>query len=297
MPLLTTAEGSNAASFGAAEWALFLAVSGTWGASFLFIDVALDHLEPGVIAWLRVALGAVTLGVLPVQKGRVERTDLPRIAILSVIWLAIPMTLFPLAQQWINSSVTGMLNASVPSLTALVASMLLRRSPGPWQIVGIVVGFAGVALISVRTLGAGDTAWLGVVLVLGATILYAISANIVTPLQHRYGSIPVLTRVLALATVWNAPYALIGIDGSSFAWDAAAAMLALGVVGTGLTFVAYGSLIGRAGATRASGVTYVIPVVAVILGVSFRGDEVGGLALVGCGLVVVGTAFTSRSGR
>lgn len=295
--LLTTTEGRNTSAFAATDWALFAAISLSWGSSFLFIDVGLDHFEPGVIAWLRVALGALTIAVLPFDKGSVDRSDWPRILVLSVIWLAVPTTLFALAQQWINSSVTGMLNAAVPSLTALVASVMLRRKPGRLQQIGITVGFVGVLLISIPNFSTGGTEWAGVLAVLAATVCYAFSANIVAPLQQRYGSLPVLARVLAGAVVLNAPFAIAGIGESTFAWDAVAAMAALGIVGTGLAFIAYSTLIGRAGATRASGVTYVIPVVAVLLGVQVRGDSVGGLAIIGCVAVVTGTAFTSRDGH
>ena len=111
------------------------------------------------------------------------------------------------------------------------------------------------------------------------------------------GSIPVLSRVLALSVPLNLPYALAGLGDSSLDGDATLAMLALGVLGTGTAFVAYGTLIGRAGATRASGVTYVIPVVAVFLGVQFRSDSVETLAYLGCLFIVIGTAFVSRGGR
>ena len=295
--LLRTSEGTSASAFGLIEWALFVAVSATWGSSFLFIDMGLDSLEPGVIAWLRVCLGAATLILLPFDKGRVERSDWPIILVLSLIWLSLPTTLFAVAQQWISSSMTGMLTAAVPSFTALLAWSLLRRRPGKWQQTGIAVGFVGVVLISIPKFSSGGTEWVGVVLVLAATLCYAFSANLVTPLQQKYGSLPVLTRVLPVAALLNTPYALVGIEESSFDWSALAAVFALGVLGTGLAYVAFSTLIGRAGATRASGVTYLIPVVAVLLGVQIRGDTVEGLALLGCTAVVIGTLFTSREGR
>jgi len=295
--LLTTNEGQSTGAFGLVEWSLFVFISVTWGATFLFIDVALESLEPGVIATMRVGLGALTLWLLPLPRSRIDREDWPRVLVLAVIWLAIPMTLFPVAQQWINSSVTGMLNGFVPSLTALLASALLRRTPGVPQLIGIGVGFVGVALISAPSITDGDTGWMGVAAVLAAAVLYAFSANMVAPLQQKYGSIPVVSRVLAASVPLTLPYAAIGVGESSLTWEVVAAMLALGVLGTGFAFVAYGTLIGRAGATRATGVTYIIPVVAVYLGVQFRGDSVAALAYIGCALVVLGTAFVSRQGR
>ncbi len=292
--LPTTAEGTHRTAFGPVEWALFLSVSGIWGASFLFIAIGLETLHPGVVTMGRVALGAVTLALVPGTRAHIDRADMPRIALLGVTWLALPLTLFPIAQQWIDSSVAGMLNALMPILTAVIASILLRRLPAGAQMVGLSVGLIGVILISVPTLGQGDTQILGVALVAVATLCYAISGNISAPLAQKYGSLPVLARVQVIAALLTVPYGLIGLPHSAWAWRPVIAVAVLGVAGTGLAYVAFGTLIGRAGATRASVVTYVIPVVAVVLGVVVRHEEVAPLALVGAALVITGALLTSR---
>ena len=292
--LPTTAEGTHRNAFGPLEWSLFLSVSGIWGASFLFIAIGLDTLHPGVVTMGRVGLGAITLALVPGTRTHIDRADMPRIALLGVTWLALPLTLFPIAQQWIDSSVAGMLNALMPILTAVIASLLLRRLPAGAQLLGLFVGLVGVVLISVPTLGQGDTQILGVILVALATLCYAISGNLSAPLAQKYGSLPVLARVQVIAAVLTIPYGLVGLPHSSWAWGPVAAVAVLGVAGTGLAYVAFGTLIGRAGATRASVVTYVIPVVAVVLGVVIRHEEVASLALVGAALVISGALLTSR---
>src|SRR3546814_1947729 len=91
-----------------------MAVSGIWGASFLFIAVGLEALTPGVVTFLRVGLGAAALHLLPGPSIRVEPEDRLRLLGVSILWVAIPFTLFPIAEQHINSAVTGMLNGSTP---------------------------------------------------------------------------------------------------------------------------------------------------------------------------------------
>ncbi len=118
--------------------------------------------------------------------------------------------------------------------------------------------------------------------------------NVATPLQQRYGSVPVMARMLLLGAVWTGPLGLLSLPGSEISWPALAATAAVGVLGTGVAFALFGTLVGRTGSTRASVVGYVIPVVALGLGVIFRGDEVAPIALVGVALVIVGAFLSSR---
>lgn len=293
--ILTTSEGVNREAFSAWDWALFVSVSLIWGSSFLLMAIGLDAFEPGLITVLRVALGAGALWLVPKARATsVQRADWPRLVALSFLWVAIPFTLFPIAQQYINSAIAGMLNGAMPIFAAVFAVILLRRLPRRTMIVGLVIGFVGVVAISAPSIGQGSSEALGVVLVLLATVCYGISVNIAAPIQQQYGSIPVMARMLALATVWTAPLGLIGAAGSEFAWGPFVAVATAGVLGTGIAFVIMGSLVGRVGATRASFITYVIPVVALVLGVVFRGDEVAPIAVVGVVLVIAGAALASR---
>ncbi len=100
--------------------------------------------------------------------------------------------------------------------------------------------------------------------------------------------------MLSLASVWTTPYGIVGLLDSTFAWPSMLAVSAAGVLGTGLAFVIMGTLVGRVGSTRASFITYVIPVVALALGVSFKSDQVEIVALVGVVLIIVGAFLASR---
>lgn len=296
--LLSTTHGTNREAFSASDWGLFLTLSLVWGASFLFMAIGLDHFHPGLVTLLRVGFGAGTLALIGrARRTRIAREDWPRVVVLGLIWIAMPLTFFPIAQQWINSAVAGMLNGAMPIFTALVSTALLRELPGRRQGLGLLIGFGGIAAISLPSAEGGGTAVIGVVLVLAATICYAFATNIVAPLQQKYGSLPVLARVQWVATLFVLPYGLIGLPESEFAWSSLAATLAVGVVGTGIAFVLMGTLTGRVGATRASFITYCIPVVALVLGVIFRNDTVAAVAVLGVVLVIVGAFLASRRER
>lgn len=286
---------SDRDAFEPLDWALLVGLAAVWGSSFLLIAVGLDSLHPGVITWLRVASGAATLLVLRRRRVAIDRADRRTIALLAVVWVAIPFTLFPLAEQHVNSSVAGILNGAVPIWAALIGGLFFGRpSRGP-QRIGLVVGFAGMALVSISSSSSGgSSALFGVVLVLVATVLYGWSLNLLAPLQQRHGAVPVMTRLLVQATAWTAPFGLYGLPRSRFEVVPVVATLVLGVVGTGAAFVMMSILSGRVGGPRASFVTYVIPVVAVALGMTVLGDRVHPAALLGVAMVIAGAAAASR---
>jgi drug/metabolite transporter (DMT)-like permease len=106
-----------------------------------------------------------------------------------------------------------------------------------------------------------------------------------------------MAQMLTLGTIWTAPFGLLGVSRSSFSWGPALAIVLLGVIGTGFAFAFMASLVGRVGAPRATFITYIIPVVSLLLGVTLLGDEVTALALLGVGLVMVAAFLASRRER
>ncbi len=295
--LFEQSSAANDGTFTPQDWGLFISVALIWGASFLFIDIGLDAFPPGLITLLRVASGAVALLLLPKPSVSIAPDDRSRLVLLSVIWVAVPFTLFPIAEQYINSSVTGLLNGATPIFAATVAALLLRqRARGP-LLVGIVVGFLGITLISLPSISDGASEARGVFLVLGATVCYGFAINLAAPMQQRYGSLPLMTRMLGLATLWTVPYGLWDVGAASWEPGPLIAVLVLGVFGTGVAFAIMGALVGRVGSTRASFITYLIPVVSLALGVAFRDDTVAPLAIAGIALVIGGALLASRAKR
>jgi drug/metabolite transporter (DMT)-like permease len=285
--LLETGHGSRTGSFGATEWLLLAGVAAIWGSSFLFIDIGLEALQPGVIALARVALGVAALALFPAARRPLGREERTRVALLGVIWAGLPLLLFPVAQQWIDSSVAGMLNGAVPLAGAAWAVLLLRRPLPRTHAVGLLVGFAGVLAISWPELQGSRATMVGTSLVVLAVLCYGLAVNLAVPLQQRHGALPVLLRAQLAALALLAP----------FAWGPVLAMLPLGILGTGLAFVLMTTLVGRVGGPRGAVATYFIPVVAIVLGVLLLDERVAPAAVAGTALVVAGAWLTSRRER
>jgi drug/metabolite transporter (DMT)-like permease len=297
-PVIATAEGTRREAFGPTEWALLAGIAAMWGSSFIWIAIGLDSFEPGLIALLRLALGATAISLAPRSRSPVERADWPRIALLGMVWMAAPLVLFPLAQDLgVSSALNGMVNGAMPLFTALVATLLLRRIPGRAQLAGLIIGFAGIVLIAVPSAGQTTGTAVGIGMALSATVLYGLAANIAVPLQQKYGALPVVFRAQLVAVALVAPFGLIQAPSSTFSWPSLLAMVALGVFGTGLAFIAMSVLVGRAGATRGAVAIYFIPVVAMLLGVTLRDETVPIVSVLGVALVLAGAWLTSRRER
>jgi drug/metabolite transporter (DMT)-like permease len=292
--VFSTAAGTHLGAFAAVDWAMFLSIGAIWGASFLLIAIGLEAFEPGVVTWLRVLFGAGMLWLVPAARRPIARGDGLRLAALSVLWVAVPFTLFPIAEQSISSGLTGLLNGAMPIFAVTIGSLMLRRLPRRIQLVGLAVGFVGVAGIALPRVTEGSSQAVGVALVLLATICYGVAINIALPLTQRYGALPVMARMLALASLLTAPFGLLGLRGFAFAWSSTVAVACLGVFGTGVAFVLMGRLVGRVGSARASFATYLIPVVALVLGVAFRDEDVYVSSVIGVALVIAGAMLASR---
>ncbi|MEX0706168.1 MAG: DMT family transporter, partial [Nitriliruptoraceae bacterium] len=276
------------------DWLLLAAIAFIWGSSFVLIDIGLESFEPALVAWARLTLGALTLACVPAaRRMRVERGDMGRIALLGTTWMGVPLLLFPFAQQWIDSSVAGMINGAMGLTTAAWAAVLLRRLPGRRQLLGLLLGFAGIVAVFfpevpiAETTGSAQSAF-GAALVLVAVILYGLSANLAVPLQHRYGSPALMLRVQLAAMIVVTPFGLLALPGSRFSWTAAVAMVPLGMLSTGLGFVLMATLIGRVGGPRGSIAIYFVPLVAIGLGIAARAESIHPAAIVGTALVILG---------
>ncbi len=279
--------------FATGDWLMLAGVSLTWGASFLFIDIGLEHFAPVLVAFGRVAFGALTLSFLPGVRKPVPRSEWPLITAMAVTWMAIPFTCFAIAQQWIDSSLAGMINAATPLFVAVVAAGAVRQLPSHVQATGLVVGFAGVVAISLPSIGEGSNA-LGIGLVLLAACLYGFAFNIAAPLQRRHGALPVIWRAQLVAVVLMLPFAAVGATQSTFGWDSLLAVFALGALGTALAFYWFTTLMGRVGSTRGSVAIYIVPIVAILLGAALLDETIHPAAVLGTALVLAGAYITSR---
>ncbi len=285
-------------SLASTDWATFLFLAIVWGASFFFIEIGSRAFHPGLVTWLRVLTGALVIWSFPGARGTaIALADRRTIVLLSFTATSIPFTLFPIAQASVSSAVAGLINGGVALMTALIGYLLFRRLPGRMQIVGLLVGALGVATIALLTAHEGTSEAIGVGLLIGAIVCYGVSLNLFGPLVARYGSVPVMARVLALSCLWTMPLGLWSLPGSRFAWSSFVAVAILGALGTGAAYSAMGRLINDVGSVRASYVTNVVPVVSLILGVAVLGEELPPAAFAGAVLVVAGAALVSRPRR
>jgi drug/metabolite transporter (DMT)-like permease len=281
------------ASFATRDWLMLGGTAVMWGGSFLFMDIGLDHFAPPLIAFGRIALGAATLSLVPAAREPVPRAAWPRVALLGITWMAIPFLLLAVAQQWIDSGLAGMINATTPLFTVLMGALLIQSLPSRLQGAGLVAGFLGVVAISIPSVEGGSNL-LGVALVLCAATLYGLAFNIAAPLQAEYGPLPVTRGAMVVAAAALVPAAIIGALDSSFGWSSLLAVIALGTLGTGVAFIWFTAMIGRLGPARASVSIYIVPVVAVALGALFRDERVHVAALAGTAMVLAGAFLTSR---
>ena len=272
----------------------FLALGLVWGASFLFIELALESFTAIGIAFLRGFLGAMSLLIVIV----VTKQKLPRvgkhwlhIAVVALLLNTVPGFLFAVGQQYVSSAIAGILNATTPMMTLLIISLAFReQKPTLNQNLGIVLGFAGVALVG---LGGGEISFTspwGIALLLLATLCYGIAM----PYAKRFVSpLPYSPYVLAAAQVSASallaalPALLVGVTNAPVSASALWGILALGIVGTGFAYVWNYRNIELAGSVIASSVTYVTPVIAVVLGFLVLGERLTLLQAAGGVLVLV----------
>ncbi|MBF4461286.1 DMT family transporter [Rathayibacter sp. VKM Ac-2878] len=273
-----------------------------WGSSFFFVGVGLQDLAPTQVVFARVVIGAVVLGGVCL----VSRQRLPRgrsiwahLFVVAMLLCVVPFLLFAWAQQHVPSSVASIINATTPLMTMAVALLALpSERPDRWKVGGLGVGFIGILLVLDPFSGFdGDTGPLGYLACLGATLSYGIAfvymRRFVSP-QH-LAAIPTATAQVGMAAIVMvilSPF----IANQPFVISPAmvASMLALGAFGTGLAYVWNASIVATWGATVASTVTYVAPVIGITLGILVLGEDLSWYQPIGAVVVVLGILVSQR---
>ena len=274
----------------AADWALLVVPGVIWGASFLFIAEGLAAVAPNGVTFTRIAIGFLTLSLFPTARRPVARADWAGTAALGVLWFAFPLSMFPFAEQHVSSALTGMLNGATPLCVAAVASLLAHRLPERGTLAGLVIGFGGAVVMALPALGGSSSAF-GVMLIVAALISYGLALNVARPLQQRNGAIPVVWRALGVALILTAPLGLPAVVEGEWTLRPALAMLGLGAGGTAIATILTATAAGRMGATKASATAFLIPVVALILGVLIRQETVTKISIAGAAICLLGAAI------
>jgi drug/metabolite transporter (DMT)-like permease len=280
-------------------WLLFALSSLIWGVPYLFIRIAVDAgVHPAFVAWARIALGAVLLVPIALHRGAMRglRGRMGAIIAYAATEIAIPFVLIAVGEQYVTSSLAAILVATMPLLLALVAVRLSPKDrPTGLRIVGLVIGLGGVvALLGIDVAGRPHELS-GALLILVATLCYATAPLIVSRYLTDLDPLGPVAASLVVATVALLPGAVIGWPAALPSASALGSIAVLGVVCTVLGLIVFFQLIAVAGASRASVITYVNPVVAVVVGVLALHEHVGVMSLAGLLLILAGSWLAAGS--
>jgi drug/metabolite transporter (DMT)-like permease len=273
-----------------------------WGASFLFMKVALDGVSFGQVAWSREILGALTLGVIML----IGRHKLPK---EPVVWFhffiigatncAIPHLLFAWAEQTVSTSLAAIYNSTTPLATALLAAVVFRvEHLAKGQVLGIVIGVLGVLVIIAPWQEAalrGDLA--GQLACVAAAVSYGVALSYMRRYISRRpidGTTVAFMTVGFSAAIMVALTPVLALDPVNLSWQVVGSLILLGALGTGLAYIWNIGVLRAWGPTNVSTVTYVIPVVAVALGIMVLGETLSWNEPAGAVLILIGILFAQE---
>lgn len=310
-PLPAPPLAADAPRLGRAEWILLGSLALIWGSAFLFIKVAVGSFDPFTYVWLRLTIAAVALVVILRLSGR--RLALPlavwaAVGLLALLNNVVPFLLFGWGQKHIASGLAAILQATTPIFGVITAHFLTADERiTPARLIGVVIGFAGVAtMIGPQIAGDGGNHLLAQLACLLASLLYALAGI----LARRFKAMGVAPMELATAqfvagAILLAPVALTlgqsltALPTSLAAWGAVAL---LAIVGSAFAYVLFFRLIETAGATNSMLVTLLVPPIAITLGALVFGEQFGlpqlvGLLLIAAGLAVIDGRVLRRQPR
>ena len=279
----------------------YIALGTVWGCSFIFIKLGLEFLTPVGVAFGRTFLGAIALvTILRIKKIALpkERKIWAHLWVVSMLLNVVPGVLFAVAETKVTSILAGIINAVTPLMTLLVMMTLFREEkPKSYQVIGLVIGFTGVLTVLGVWRGLGTNPLSAILALLAAVTCYGFSfpysRRYVLP--HRLQPEALATIQVSLAALTLLPFFIFnGIAKYQFRIGPLSAMLALGILGTGYAYIWNFQILAAAGSAIASSVTYVTPVIAVIVGVIFISEPVSWNEPIGGAVVLFGAAISQR---
>jgi drug/metabolite transporter (DMT)-like permease len=280
--------------------AKFILLGLIWGSSFLFIKLSLEIFSPAGVAFWRTALGSIFLFAVFF----IKREQLPKspkqwllIWVSGLFMSAIPAVFFSYAELHASSGLASIMNASTPIFTVLVILIAFRAErPGKATLAGLAIGILGVGVVLAVWNGFGENDPLAVWSLIAAVTCYGIGTpfikRFVTPMGlPLYSSVLIQVGTSALSLL---PFYLLSgpLTVGAFDLDSTLSILALGAIGTGYAYVLFYELIDRAGSAIASSVTYITPLVGVLLGLILLGEKISWHEPVGGLIVLLGAAIT-----
>lgn len=269
-----------------------LLLASFWGASYLFIKIGLREMSPAMVAFARVFLAALIIAPIALHQGALRGLAgrWKVLALVGAVQVAGPFLLIAAGEQEISSALTGILVSSAAIFTAVLAIWVDHEErAGGLRLVGVFVGFTGVVVLFGLDLNASSLALLGGFAVLVASFGYAIGGFLI---KHRFGDVEpigVVAWVMWWSAVMLAPAALVSAPGDLPGLGPIAAVVALGVIGTGIAFVIFYDLIARVGPAKTWLVSYIAPGFAIVYGATLLGEEISAATIVGLVLILVGS--------
>lgn len=273
------------------EVVLLLTLASIWGASFLFIKLGVDEVEPAVVVLGRLVVGVAVLVPVVLLRGAIPdmRAMWVPCVVLGALNNAVPYWLIAFAETRIDSGLAAVIQAAAPILTVVLATRIdpSQRVRG-LRLVGVAVGFVGVALL----VGVQEGSQLvGALAVLGTATCYAVSVLYAGRTVRSFPPLEVAIGQLGVGMLLALPFGLAQLPSEAPPAKAVAAIVALGALSTGVAYLLYFTLIARAGASRAILVTYLVPAFALFYGTVFLDEPVTVSALAGLVLILGGTAL------
>lgn len=280
---------------------MLLLISAIWGSSFLYIKVLVDEIAP-----IQVVTGRAFFGMLAIMAFvAVRRAPLGitpslvlKVGLLSIVANIAPFGLIAWGEEHIDSGIAAVLNSTMPIFTSVVAAaFLIEEKFTVYRLMGLVLGFVGVvALTGDDILNITDESVLGQLAIVGAALCYAVGSVFARNLLGTHEPHSLAMLQVTMATLISAPiaFALEGTPDVTLSVEATLSLLGLGVLGTGVAYVLFFWLIDNIGSVRASLVTYIVPVIALVLGWLVLNESVGMNVVVGAALIIAGVASVMR---
>jgi drug/metabolite transporter (DMT)-like permease len=278
-------------------WCAFAALGIIWGVPYFFIKLAVQELSPFVVAWSRITLAALVLLPIAWHRGALRSLGSHKVAILAfaIVEFVVPFAVISIGERWIDSSVTGILIAAVPLTITLISRFFgVHERLGTWRLLGLAIGLLGVvALLGLGTIST-PLQWAGVGCMLLATVGYAIGPLIIQRHLSELDSIgPIAASLLAASLVLLTPAAMT-FPRSVPSTLALSSIAVLGLVCTATAMLLMFYLVSHAGASRASVITYINPIVATLLGMLILHEHLGVGGAVAFILILFGSWLATR---
>lgn len=279
------------------KWVLLITLSVIWGSSFILIKKSLEHFNPYEVGALRVLISGIVLMPYAISKRKLfPKRHLKWLIVAALTGSFIPMFLFPMAETEISSSIAGIINSMMPIFVIIVGSLVWKFSTTKRQLIGVLVSFIGACVLALGSGESGEIKIYPILLLLLATLLYAISTTTIKSKLHEVPAILMSAYIFSfvlflpslIALIFSGFFNDLTINQSTL--EGLGFVAILSIVGTGLAMMMNYKLLSISTPLFASTVTLLMPIVAIIWGV-LDGEKLTTQQSVGALVILAGLIF------